>query len=1426
MQADGKGGGRRGSSLSQRGKPRKRPPAGSKPDAGFLGNVLGTVTGSVAEGSARAQGKSDREAKAVGQRERTRVVRGQVVRQYTGKTRAERQRAVAAAERRAAKGRASDNDREILAVHYRRAQQSQDRETKTDAANKRHDAAVQMQRLSEAIGGFTKPFGRVKPKTSALQEILGSLTGAKAGETLKDLGGGAVNLAAESVEGISKSLRRSSSGAIPGGGGRQVRAGIASDLPRAALLPVATSVEVAKVVKDDPGQVGRLPGDLAKMVKDIPAGVIQAAKDPAGAGKGILADYKRRYGPLVEGRNEEFRERLKKEGIAPEVVDVIGTFNTGGGARAVSGASRAVAKTTREGSRANRAANAVSRFTDAPRPDLLVAPNRAKPQRKAGNLPGLVVQRTVDRARSRRVTRQLEQTREGRQTLPAGRTRKEKKEGERIQLLRQLVSGVRGMVPDEGQVVPLRKGARNRAARKQVSRIQSTAFRRMDRLSTKLTRDAGRRFRALRPMEQRAAVHALEGTINPLDAQASIKAIDRRVAMITRERREAQVADPGAYAAQYAPLVNDPNVDELVQLRELRDQLEADPDAVLTPRLREFVAYEQQRRPAVERVAGESVRPSTQKARRYAPLGELVGTREAYVPRRSAIDRLEQVTPRKALEDIGRELKRARSGRRDARRSRELAAEARAVQQLVGSRPMNRKVPADVLDRARTVEADRFATATENAARAQGLGTPDPVFVKHRRNSTAGVASQFSGGGAERGAVAGPKKSNLSLFLKGFRDTSDRAYELGIQESIKRSVQWRMVNELFQDLVPEWARNSGKGFTLKEWDNAARKQLIDEQDWVAWAPKRLERDTVDVPDDGEVGGIPEGELVPLKDVRSVNWKTTDRFFVIPKDAMGEMKRGGAESITRATRAGQKFTGLQSQLILASMPTYGFRQAVQNVPVTLIAVGGRWVDPVMWRNLKAYRQAAKLKPDQFDDVQDVLGVRSRSLDAVRTERKGSVDLDARRFEGQLVHTWGGLFGASARDYFIAPRRSAGAAGTASQAARSAGKTATTPFRLTRDANLAFDAWQDRLARTLALAAEDARMSRRPAKAWADKVAKGTTEQAKRMGPLARALELPEDELAELARTAEFRRMVEDAADGMTRWLGDYANYTQNEQRIARSIIPFYGFARHSTRLLFYELPVHHPFTFAAMLSLSGASGREKERMLRDYLKQVGREGDIPEMLPGLALMANGSKLEVLDGRWMNPLTGPVFEVTSEGLGGATNLYTPLLKGILESQFQTNLFTKRALSNAQGAVDSKDNPLTVADQGRVIANRFLGSLFPYRVANDLVNGRKGKLTDTSLLFDPQPMPYKQKDSVERNDRRRADAAGYDDIDRLLDQLMPLRRRPATSVLNAAEAATEKQVGGTVDKKTRKPRKRADSGGWGGSSWGGSSWGSDGW
>lgn len=106
---------------------------------------------------------------------------------------------------------------------------------------------------------------------------------------------------------------------------------------------LSSPYQVARATAEDPKAVGKATLKGAKdTVVNIPASAVKTVTDPKGAVEGIAKDYKRRYGPLIEGKPEKFRKRIKKEGATAEILDAtaVGT----GGSRLLAGTLKKTAR--------------------------------------------------------------------------------------------------------------------------------------------------------------------------------------------------------------------------------------------------------------------------------------------------------------------------------------------------------------------------------------------------------------------------------------------------------------------------------------------------------------------------------------------------------------------------------------------------------------------------------------------------------------------------------------------------------------------------------------------------------------------------------------------------------------------------------------------------------------------------------------------------------------------------------------------------------------------------------------------------------------------------------------------------------------------------------------------------------------------------
>lgn len=182
---------------------------------------------------------------------------------------------------------------------------------------------------------------------------------------------------------------------------------LASNKTAVNLTTAAVRVpkNVAEVVAEDPKKQGKkLVGDTVKSIPSSVAGVVGLATNPKEGVKGIAADYKRRYGDLLQGNEEKFKQRMKKEGVLPEVLD--STIALGS---ATAGAGRLLQKAGEAAARGGSTSR-FARIAAAERPKLRVAAGTStravRQQEKHANFFRNAARAAVDSKRAKKTAKE------------------------------------------------------------------------------------------------------------------------------------------------------------------------------------------------------------------------------------------------------------------------------------------------------------------------------------------------------------------------------------------------------------------------------------------------------------------------------------------------------------------------------------------------------------------------------------------------------------------------------------------------------------------------------------------------------------------------------------------------------------------------------------------------------------------------------------------------------------------------------------------------------------------------------------------------------------------------------------------------------------------------------------------------------------
>ncbi len=595
-----------------------------------------------------------------------------------------------------------------------------------------------------------------------------------------------------------------------GGKGGKVNLATArgSSVPTAAgSIPGLAAKNTGISIASDPiGQGKRLPGDVAKSVIAIPAGLYGLAKDPKAGGKAIVKDYSDRYGPLTEGPGGErkFRERQKKDGVLPEVLD----------ASVVGGAAGAtVGRVAQAAARAGNLGKKLERVAVEKRPDVQVSAGKTRPQAKSSNLFTNVRETRKDTRSKKAVVRRLERHDGGAKDLVDVEAAK------------------------AGTVRPRLKVRRNQVDRRDSARLNAQS---RTTMKGELNRTSGEVERSIRKtlgkQEQRGLTYAVKfGIRTPEQAR---RVLTKYATQIKRERAAAE--------AEGKPISLTSKTDQLPEI----EALIRDADKVFTPNTAR-VADEYgtvQRKAAAKDPAlkGEESR----RVRAVKPLAEAHGVRfdEGNSPAAIKAHPAYKETAR-TYAVARRKLKDAEAAAAAKPTKAASAAVEKARVSVVTSRAAFTAVKADLR---KNLPAEDNAAYLARAKAAVPEDLAEPAYFKgEKRNDTPFGA--FTRGSGKK---AKPKDKHYkgSLSRTGREGADPNVLVKSIAGSISRRYNWQFVKDNIRDGSPEWARNKNRSDLIDE----AERKGIDPTSYVLIKHQIIDRDA-------ELGGKLADDVTPEGD---------------------------------------------------------------------------------------------------------------------------------------------------------------------------------------------------------------------------------------------------------------------------------------------------------------------------------------------------------------------------------------------------------------------------------------------------------------------------------------------------------------------------------------------------------------------------------
>ncbi|HUR86961.1 MAG TPA: hypothetical protein VMY78_16630 [Solirubrobacteraceae bacterium] len=672
-----------------------------------------------------------------------------------------------------------------------------------------------------------------------------------------------------------------------------------------------------------------------------------------------------------------------------------------------------------------------------------------------------------------------------------------------------------------------------------------------------------------------------------------------------------------------------------------------------------------------------------------------------------ALKRLERARADVLVAERGRDAARARVTEAKATQ-RDLSARRNRGQELVDAEP---------------VEA--FVVRTSDAAEAAGMQAPG-YFPSRKREQAR--YSPFAAGGAK--AVQPDRRYTGKLFREGREDASQATYLQGLAQGIKRKYNWNLVADTFDAHTVAWGRDK----TIGQLEDELVRRGVDPDSVAFWNAGRYRRarsewektdGSFDERDGGEepvAAGVGEAVRQSSIDGRGLAtqpdaFRATRGWSIVPRALHDEVHADTKPSGPFA-RSLDVVKGKQSRIMLGLSPAWLQFQVASNG--LLAGLAGTGPLDLLKANLTWWRS---LTDDEKKAIEPYVGVGPFS-DSYDQTRLGASANSA------IVNAYRAL---KAHDFWHKPR--------------AAGKSVRDLNPL--DVLFRIDNAQNNTFRRAVLYSQIKR------------------DAYKRMGGRVRAIQRDQDGLARILTLGPEDAMravlhdpaaLERHARHVNGFLGDYMTYTAKERRWLQRNVIFYGFLRHSLRLVFYTLPARHPL----IASLVGQLGRMQTAEVRRLLG-----GDELPWALGKFYTSKDGKLQSVDVSRANPALNTITSL--RGPSSLVGLMPPLFTSLANQAYSKSSFKQRPYRVQGETQGRKDTAYSAEDRTRIFVEEMLTLAAPYRAVKKATStGPEGD--DSSLLLGRRPTKYKRPDivaSIKREQERRPGSIG----ERLLLEMAPL-------------------------------------------------------
>lgn len=678
------------------------------------------------------------------------------------------------------------------------------------------------------------------------------------------------------------------------------------------------------------------------------------------------------------------------------------------------------------------------------------------------------------------------------------------------------------------------------------------------------------------------------------------------------------------------------------------------------------------------------------------------------------------------------------------------------------------------------------------AKHADSLGLAKPIFFKSERYVGPRDFGTYALGGKR--AMAYDKRYKGQNLRHGLQDTSPEQFLRGKGRNIKRAHNWNLVDNIFSTnrieslSPPEGTTVSAINEKLAaagiDHNSVAlvnpgvyRKLALDpsaastgerfaadhefEQAQVAAAVDRsaIRQDANGNWVDGTKTVIPPGELAK-----------TSGWHAVPVAVLRELEAQMVPS-SKAGRMWDIAKGKASRAILltGNVPWLGF-QAVSDAAMSAVTTGGRSLSPKNWLDAHTWWKH-DLTPEQRDRVGAQLGLDATGADSHQIKLGATANSDmVNWYRAIKAHPFWHSPITRPLDYVLPDRPHGGHAPSISQ---------LNPLELMAG----FDRKRTNAMRILtgySLAKRDT------VRRMGDAMGRADRTQTRLNSILSKP---PSEQLRALA---DDPHVMEDHADAITDWMGDYTTMTAFERKKLNRLAMFYPYLRYSLKLMFYTLPVKHPAVTAVLGELGAMRQDELEKLF-------GKEG-LPWNL-GKIYFGHDGNVKSIDLKRANPALNALIDAASNGKPSQlVGIAPPWFGWAFDQLAQESSFAGRDWRVHGKAAPYGGPHLRVTDPARlkILADDILGLTYPYRTAETLT--QRGAQGDDSTLWDEQRLHFKGTDTLSKLNRKFGEQrTNFEQThESLINELIPL-------LPQADNSATEARHDAIIKRATPKPGKK---------------------